>query len=202
MITRFPLMATAGVVALVVLSGGIAAGQSDDGGAATALLHDADGAQVGVVTWTETDGAVSVDVKVEGLPAGFHGFHVHAVGECIPPFTSAGGHLNPGGAGHPGHAGDMPVLLVNADGTGEAGFVTDRYVVADLLGVALIVHANPDNYANIPERYVAPAPSASPAASPEAPMVSGPDAATLATGDAGPRMACGVIESGAGDSTP
>jgi len=106
------------------------------------------------------------------------------------------GHLNPGEVSHPGHAADQPVLLVNADGTGAGGFVTDRYAVADLVGAAVIVHANPDNYANIPARYEAPGPSASPVASAEPVMVPGPDAATLATGDAGPRIACGVIESG------
>ena len=111
-------------------------------------------------------------------------------------FTSAGPHLNPAGASHPDHAADQPVVLVNADGTGSARFVTDRYTVAELVGAAVIVHANPDNYANIPDRYQAPGPSASPAASTPPVMVAGPDAATLATGDAGPRIACGVIESG------
>ena len=75
-------------------------------------------------------------------------------------------------------------------------FNTDRYTVADIVGAAVIVHADPDNYANIPDRYVAPGPSASPVASAVPVMVPGPDAATLATGDAGPRIACGVIESG------
>ena len=97
---------------------------------------------------------------------------------------------------HPDHAADQPVLLVNADGTGSGTFSTDRYAVADIVGAAVIVHANPDNYANIPDRYVAPGPSASPVASAEPVMVPGPDAATLATGDAGPRIACGVIASG------
>jgi Cu-Zn family superoxide dismutase len=71
-------------------------------------------------------------------------------------------------------------LLVNADGTGTATFVTDRYAIVDLFdadGSAFIVHALADNYANIPTRY---APS-------------GPDATTLGTGDAGGRLACGVI---------
>jgi Cu-Zn family superoxide dismutase len=80
----------------------------------------------------------------------------------------------------------MPVLLVNADGTGEARFKTDRYDVADLFdadGSALIIHANPDNYANIPARYLAP-----PA------TITAVDAATLGTGDAGGRIACGVVE--------
>ena len=183
MIKRAPIVAVAGMVALLALSAGIAVGQGDDGTAAKALLHDAGGALVGVAKLTESDGAVRVRVEVEGLPAGFHGFHVHAIGVCTPPFTSAGGHFNPGGAGHPGHAGDMPVLLVNGDGSAEARFATDRYGVADVLGRALIIHLNPDNYANIPLRYAA----------------GGPDATTLATGDAGGRIACGVIERGNGD---
>jgi superoxide dismutase, Cu-Zn family len=83
---------------------------------------------------------------------------------------------------------------VIADGTGSATFTTDRYATADIVGAAVIVHANPDNHANIPDRYQAPGPSASPAASAPPVMVPGPDVPTLATGDAGPRIACGVIE--------
>ena len=91
-----------------------------------------------------------------GLAPGFHGFHVHAVGQCVPPFTSAGGHLDPVGATHGDHAGDLPSLLLHDDGTGELRFTTDRFSLADLSdldGSALIVHANRDNYANIPDRY-------------------------------------------------
>ena len=184
------------VAGLAALSGGVVSAQSADPGVASATLQDADGAAVGTVTWAQGDGVVTVTVTVEGMPVGFHGFHVHQVGECVAPFTSAGGHLNPAGASHPDHAADQPVLLVNADGTAVASFTTDRYAVADLAGAAVIVHANPDNYANIPERYLAPGPSASPVASAEPVMVAGPDAATRTTGDAGPRIACGVIESG------
>lgn len=148
---------------------------------ASATLRDTTGAAVGRVILKEKAGAVLVKVSVGGLPTGFHGFHVHAVGTCTPPaFTSAGGHLNPAGSSHPAHAGDSPVLLVNGDGTGALRFVTDRYAVEDLFetdGSAFIVHALPDNYANIPTRYA-----------------STPDATTLATGDAGGRLACGVIE--------
>ena len=81
-----------------------------------------------------------------------------------------------------GHSGDLPSLLVNQDGTGALEAATDRFDVDDLLagsGTAVIVHAGPDNFANIPSRY-APA----------------PDATTLATGDAGARVACGVIQTG------
>ncbi len=182
MIKRIAILAVTGM-ALMALSAGIAVGQSGEGSAAKAVLHDVSGNPVGVVKLTEKAGAVRVRVEVQGLPAGFHGFHVHTIGACTPPFTSALGHFNPGGTGHPGHAADMPVLLVNADGTGEARFVSDRYRVSDVLGRAVIIHANPDNYANIPTRYAA----------------GGADATTLATGDAGGRIACGVIERGTAD---
>ena len=193
---RNHLVATAMVAALSIPLGGTVLAQSPGPGTAHAAVTDADGAAVGSVTWTQDADAVTVQIAVLGLPPGFHGFHVHATGECIAPFTSAGPHLNPAGTSHPDHAADQPVLLVNADGTGSATFVTDRYAVADIIGAAVIVHANPDNYANIPDRYLAPGPSASPAASAPPIMVAGPDAATLATGDAGPRIACGVIETG------
>ena len=154
-------------------------------GAAGTLLHDAAGAVVGQASFTPLAGGVQVAVSVSGLPPGFHGFHVHAVGICDPStaFVSAGGHLNPEGRDHDQHAGDQPSLYVLADGTGVLSFVTDRYRVDDLFdgdGSALIVHALPDNFANIPARY-APA---------------GPDEMTRATGDAGGRLACGVIQAG------
>ena len=151
-------------------------------GAATATLQTVDGRVVGMVTFTQLGGHVLVDVTVNGLPPGFHGFHVHAVGVCDPAtnFTSAAGHLNPGGRAHADHAGDQPSLYVLADGSGALNFWTDRYAVSDLFdadGSALIVHALPDNFANIPARY---APN-------------GPDQMTLDTGDAGGRLACGEI---------
>lgn len=90
------------------------------------------------------------------------------------------GGFNLSSASHGAHAGDMPVLLVSGDGVAWAEFQTDAFAIDDLLdadGSAVIVHAAPDNYANIPARYSAP----------------GPDPATLATGDAGARIACGVV---------
>lgn len=148
---------------------------------ADATLYNTAGNQVGKVRLTqERNGNVAIQVHVHDLPPGFHGFHVHAVGECNPPFTSAGGHFDLDAHTHKDHSGDFPVLLVNADGTANAKFNTDRFAVADLFdasGSAIILHAKADNYANIPTRYVA-----------------APDATTLATGDAGDRIACGVIE--------
>jgi superoxide dismutase, Cu-Zn family len=172
--------------ALAVASLGFTAAAGDDEPKGRAQLRNAAGAPVGVVKLTQEEDQVLVRAVVRGLPAGFHGFHVHAVGECVPPFTSAGGHYNPGGAGHGSHAGDMPLLLVNNDGTAQLRFPTDRFTVAQLFdadGSAIIVHAAADNYANIPTRYHS-----------HTENTFGPDSATLATGDAGGRLACGVVD--------
>jgi Cu-Zn family superoxide dismutase len=166
---------------LVISLAALAAPASAWNLSANAKLYDTIGTQVGDVKLTqEGNGSVLIQARVHDLPPGFHGFHVHAVGECAPPFTSAGGHFDLDAHTHKNHSGDFPVLLVNADGTANAKFHTERFSVADLFdtdGSAIIVHANPDNYTNIPPRY-APA----------------PDATTLATGDAGDRIACGVVE--------
>jgi hypothetical protein len=82
----------------------------------------------------------------------------------------------------------MPALLAGKDGTAEASFATDAFTLSELLdsdGAAVIVHAGSDNYGNIPARYSSNA-SGAPA--------TGPDAATLATGDAGARFGCGVVK--------
>lgn len=153
---------------------------------ARAMLRDTGGQVVGVVHLnTGDDGKISVRVSAHGLAPGFHGFHIHSVGMCDTSvaFVSAGGHFNPTSASHDDHAGDQPVLLVNTDGTAVSRFQSDRYDVEDLFdadGSAFIVHAAPDNYANIPVAYTSGG-------------VEGPNAATLATGDAGARSACGVI---------
>lgn len=176
------------VVTAVGVAGSTAAAveaSSSDGpkaGAAMARMHDAQGNSLGRVWFLpRAGGKVAVRAATSFLPAGFHGFHVHAVGTCQPPFTSAGGHYNPSSSGHGSHSGDMPVLYVGADGLAWAEFQTDALVVDELFdadGSAVIIHAGPDNYANIPARYSA----------------TGPDATTLATGDAGARIACGVVE--------
>src|SRR5204862_5970274 len=101
--------------------------------------------------------------------------------------TTAGGHLSTASQTHAGHAGDLPPVFVNADGTGGEVFSTDRFVIGDLFdldGSAAILHAGPDNLANIPARYASSAAGAPP---------SGPDDVTLATGDSGGRVACGIF---------
>jgi superoxide dismutase, Cu-Zn family len=191
----FRALAVAATLAAVALATGIGAafatGDDDDddgdrGRRAVAALHDAEGQRVGLVVFKERRGTVEVSAEVWEATPGFHGFHVHGVGLCEPPFTTAGGHYNPDNVSHPDHAGDMPTLLVNEDGTGELEFETDRFSLGELFdadGSSVILHAGRDNYANIPDRY-----TSSETGTP------GPDATTLMNGDAGERAACGVVE--------
>lgn len=102
--------------------------------------------------------AVEISVRVKGLTTGAHGVHLHEIGACEPAFTAAGGHFDPGphgmsdpDANHPFHMGDLPNLIVNADG--EAGFTvrTTRVTLSpgptslfDEDGTAIIIHGNPD----------------------------------------------------------
>ncbi|GAA3441764.1 superoxide dismutase family protein [Planomonospora venezuelensis] len=173
-------------------------------GPARAEIRDVNGKAVGTLDLVEDqDGKPQLKVTVSGLPAGYHGFHIHSKGVCDPastdpatgsPFFSAGEHFNLGPESHPGHSGDLPDLLVGKNGTGSATVVTDRFQIKQLLdadGSAVIVHAAADNKANIPGRYSRP----SDTTDPDAPttMTTGPDEQTLKTGDSGGRIACGVI---------
>jgi len=167
---------------------------------ARAVLRDSAGAEKGGVAFTQEGRRVLVEVTATGLSPGWHGFHVHAVGDCAVgdpanPFTAAGGHLGsgaPANQSHSSHDGDMPLLYANGDGTARASLRTDNFTVAQVLdtggdGSAVVVHAVADNYANIPNRYRSTTPGA---------PASGPDAATLATGDSGGRQRCGRVEPG------
>jgi superoxide dismutase, Cu-Zn family len=191
-------------VAIPVLAVASATGQSrsqrgsGERLAATATLVNPQGARIGVVElFNERRGKVRVEASVRGLTPGFHGFHVHEKGECrspsadamgmTGPFLSAGGHYRRGSETHGAHQGDMPTLYVMRDGRAVVEFVLDSFRVNELIagdGSAVIVHANRDNQANIPDRYTHPA---------DATGTTGPDAETLRTGDSGGRVACGAV---------
>jgi Cu-Zn family superoxide dismutase len=184
----FGLVALAGVTSLAVTSGSAAGGGWD----AVAVLRDAGGNKVGKVKFEGDNDGTVVKVSLSHIAVEtdrFHGFHIHAndLGQpCDPaaaagPFTNVGGHWNPGGVDHGSHAGDLPTVLVLSDGTAKARSVTGRFAPGAIDGRAVILHAGPDNYANIPTRY-------------EAGGVPGPDAASRGAGDAGGRIACGIIE--------
>jgi Cu-Zn family superoxide dismutase len=134
----------------------------------------------GRVTFTRAGDQVRVVADVAGVtPPGNHGFHLHENGKCErdatgagKDFTTAGGHFNPAGAAHAcpdaaaHHAGDLGNIVINADGTGHLDVTTSALSLSgpsSVIGRAVILHAAPD------------------------------DCTTQPTGNAGGRLACGVI---------
>jgi len=122
-------------------------------------------------------GGVLIKVEVTGLPAGeWVAFHVHETGQCdhTTGHESAGGHFNPDSKEHGymvangPHAGDMPNQYVGEDGSLRAEVFNPMVTLDEgetgIVGRALMVHAGPDDYESQP------------------------------SGDAGDRLACGVIE--------
>ncbi|BBX34447.1 copper/zinc superoxide dismutase [Mycolicibacterium mageritense DSM 44476 = CIP 104973] len=168
----------------------------------TADLKTADGTSVATAEIQFADGFATVTVETTApgkLTPGFHGLHIHSVGKCeansVAPtggapgdFNSAGGHFQV--AGHTGHpsSGDLSSLQIRQDGSGKLVTTTDAFTAEDLQSgakTAIIIHEKADNFANIPpEKYQ------------QVNGTPGPDQATMATGDAGGRVACGVIGAG------
>ena len=142
----------------------------------TTLLF-ANGLPAGTVQLLSNGQTVTVAIAAAGMTPGEHGFHLHTTGKCTAPdFTSAGGHLNPGNKTHgsmsPGgkHLGDMPNLTIGANRTGSTEVQLDgnaRDVLEDIFDAddtAVVIHAGPDDYRSDP------------------------------AGDAGARVACGVLK--------
>ena len=129
----------------------------------------------GTVTFAEkADGSVDVTVNLTGVPEGVHGFHIHDKGDCGDNGNAAGGHFNPATVAHgapsadPHHAGDFGNVTADAAGVVHTMFNTHSITVAagpnSVVGHAVILHANPD------------------------------DLATQPSGNAGPRIACGIVQ--------
>ena len=145
---------------------------------AKAALKDSQGKDVGQVQLVQTPHGVLLKMALKGAPPGERAFHIHAVGKCEPPFTSAGPHFNPDAKQHGlqnplgAHAGDMPNLhipvggelvveVLNSNITLEKGKPNS---VFDTDGSALVIHAGVDDYKTDP------------------------------TGNAGGRIGCGVVQ--------
>ena len=130
----------------------------------------------GTVDFVAAPGGAWVVVDVRDLPPyqpgdppiGPHGFHLHENGTCevgdpADPFQAAGGHWNPDGQPHGNHAGDFPVLFSN-EGRAQMRVFTSRFEPEQVIGLAVIIHENPDDFRSQP------------------------------AGASGRRLACGVVE--------
>lgn len=128
---------------------------------AVAVLQSAKGSNVsGIVTFEKADDGIKITAKVSGLKPGKHGFHIHEFGDLsAPDFTSAGGHFSPLQNEHGAptaqnrHEGDMG--NIEADGSGNAllEWTDDRIAFHgnnSILGRAVVVHENPDDYTTQP----------------------------------------------------
>jgi superoxide dismutase, Cu-Zn family len=163
----------------LVAAGGTLAGAEKGRKAATAVIKDAKGQTVGSAKFKQTAGGVSMSVKVMNLSPGVRAIHIHEMGKCDPPdYKSAGGHFNPekkqhgleNPAGH--HLGDMPNLTVNAKGKGTYQSTLKGVTLAgnganSLFkdgGTSVVIHAQAD------------------------------DMKTDPAGNAGARVACGLIQ--------
>ena len=138
---------------------------------AVAVLNPTQGNTAqGVVTFTQEEGGVHIVAKFTGVPKGEHGFHIHEFGDCsAPDGTSAGSHFNPSGVAHAGrdaekrHMGDMGNVTADEQGNIALDYVDKHIKLATIIGHGMILHANPDDFTTQP------------------------------TGNAGGRIACGVI---------
>jgi Cu-Zn family superoxide dismutase len=176
------LIETAGAAALLAGAAAFPASAAD---LAHAQLKDAGGKAVADADLQQTPAGVLIKLQIKGLPPGQHAFHIHSAGKCEPPFTSAGGHFNPAHAHHgmlsgEGHAGDMPNLHVPQSGDLSVEVLNRQVTLEkgkpnslfDDDGSSLVIHAKADDYKTDP------------------------------AGNAGDRIACGVImPSGVGGTT-
>jgi superoxide dismutase, Cu-Zn family len=169
---RFMIVASGLVVCALALSGA-AAMKPMKSPRFEAVIKDAAGVVKGTASGHEMRGVTMVSVSVSGVAPGVHGLHIHEVGKCEgPAFTSAGAHWNPAmkqhGRDNPmgAHAGDLPNITVGADGKGTAKFTIPSTMspMMDADGASLVVHATADDYRTDP------------------------------SGNAGGRIACGVIK--------
>ncbi|GGK24881.1 superoxide dismutase [Cu-Zn] [Deinococcus malanensis] len=138
---------------------------------ARADLMNPAGQSTGQATFMAEGNSTRVRVTVSGLAPGMHAMHIHVNPACTNTtgtdgatvsFGGAGGHFDPGGtnnhdaptaANTVGHAGDLPMISVGANGTGTADFLTTRVNLrgdTSVIGRSIVIHAAPDDYQTDP----------------------------------------------------
>ncbi len=164
------------IVAAIALSACASIGVGG-GDRADIVMRDLTGRDVGTVTLSNTTGGMLLTGTLRGLPPGPHGIHLHAVGRCEPPFTSAGGHWNPRNRKHGTlnaegpHLGDIPNIIIGGDSSATirvlapGGTLRDSDALLDADGAAVVIHASMDDYRTDP------------------------------SGNSGARIACGAVRS-------
>ncbi|MCI5046014.1 MAG: superoxide dismutase family protein [Aquisalinus sp.] len=145
------------------------------GSTATAKFIAPDGEFLGNVTMSDSANGVLIRVDLKGLSQGWHGIHLHQIGDCsdgADGFKASGGHINPDGNAHgllnpDGYErADMPNIYAGADGRATAAFfnsyvrlnnsddIADTVgygaVLLDTNGFAMVVHQNPDDHMTQP----------------------------------------------------
>lgn len=131
---------------------------------ASFTLHTADGREVGRGSLQQTPAGVLLTADLSGMPAGTHGIHFHAVGQCAAPdFSSAGGHFNPSAKvhgfrnpmGH--HAGDLTNISIPESGALRVELLAPDVrlgpgdgTLLDADGAAIVIHALADDYQTDP----------------------------------------------------
>ncbi|XP_008800522.1 superoxide dismutase [Cu-Zn]-like [Phoenix dactylifera] len=145
---------------------------------AVAVLGGTEGVTGTVHFFQEGDGPTTVTANIYGLKPGLHGFHVHALGDTTNGCMSTGPHFNPAGKEHGApedenrHAGDLGNVTAGEDGTVNFSIVDNQIPLIGptaIIGRAVVVHADPDD------------------------LGKGGHELSKSTGNAGARVACGII---------
>jgi len=137
--------------------------------ATTVAMHVIDasgvGKAIGTVALSDSAKGLVLQTDLAGLTPGQHGFHVHENADCGAKEKdgkrvaglAAGGHYDPAKAGKhegpsgKGHLGDLPTLVVDAQGRAKGSLVAPRLKLADVKGRSLMIHEGGDNFSDNPK---------------------------------------------------